>query len=33
MFAGFSDGDKRHLSRLLRKLAQNLDALNEATPS
>jgi MarR family transcriptional repressor of emrRAB len=32
MFAGFSDGDKRHLSRLLRKLAQNLDALNEATP-
>ena len=33
MFAGFSDGDKRNLSRLLRKLAKNLDTLNEATPT
>ena len=31
MFAGFSDGDKRSVSRLLRKLAHNLDQLSEAT--
>jgi Transcriptional regulators len=30
MFAGFSDGDKHNLSRLLRKLAHNLDQLSEA---
>lgn len=29
MFAGFSDTDKRHLDRLLRKLAGNLDQLGE----
>lgn len=29
MFAGFSDTDKRHLDRLLRKLAGNLDQLSE----
>lgn len=29
MFAGFTDADKRTLSRLLRKLAQNLDQLSE----
>ena len=29
MFAGFSDSDKRHLDRLLRKLAGNLDQLSE----
>ena len=28
MFADFSDNDKRHLSRLLRKLACNLDQMN-----
>ncbi|MFC5435375.1 MarR family winged helix-turn-helix transcriptional regulator [Rhodanobacter umsongensis] len=32
MFAGFSDGDKRSLSRLLRKLARNLDELSDANP-
>lgn len=31
MFADFSDGDKRNLNRLLRKLAHNLDQLSEAT--
>ncbi|MDO1527433.1 MarR family transcriptional regulator [Fulvimonas sp. R45] len=31
MFAGFSDTDKRHLSRLLRKLANNLDQLDADT--
>lgn len=30
MFDGFSDNDKRSLSRLLRKLAHNLDQLSEA---
>ena len=29
MFAGFSDTDRRHLDRLLRKLAGNLDQLGE----
>jgi hypothetical protein len=29
-FAGFSDADKRNFSRLLRKLAGNLDRLDEA---
>ncbi|MHB1059386.1 MAG: MarR family winged helix-turn-helix transcriptional regulator [Rhodanobacter sp.] len=29
MFAAFSDTDKRHLDRLLRKLAGNLDLLSE----
>ena len=29
MFASFSDSDKRHLDRLLRKLAGNLDQLSE----
>ncbi len=29
MFAGFSDNDKLNLSRLLRKLAHNLDQLSE----
>lgn len=29
MFAGFSDTDKHHLDRLLRKLAGNLDLLSE----
>jgi MarR family transcriptional repressor of emrRAB len=33
MFGGFSEGDKRNLSRLLRKLAQNLDELNESAQS
>jgi len=28
MFEGFSDADKRHLDRLLRKLAHNLDQLD-----
>ncbi|WP_266159317.1 MarR family winged helix-turn-helix transcriptional regulator [Dyella silvatica] len=32
-FAGFSDTDKRHLDRLLRKLAANLDQLNAAAQS
>lgn len=31
MFAGFSATDKRHFSRLLRKLARNLDQLGEAS--
>lgn len=31
MFAGFNDTDKRHLDRLLRKLARNLDQLNDPT--
>jgi MarR family transcriptional repressor of emrRAB len=31
MFAGFSDTDKRHLDRLLRKLARNLDQLSDST--
>ncbi len=31
VFAGFNDADKRHLDRLLRKLAHNLDQLNEAS--
>lgn len=31
MFAGFSDTDKRNLSRLLRKLARNLDELHPDT--
>jgi MarR family transcriptional repressor of emrRAB len=30
MFAGFSDADKRHLDRLLRKLAGNLGQLGES---
>ncbi|AGG89480.1 MarR family transcriptional regulator [Rhodanobacter denitrificans] len=30
MFAGFSDTDKRHFDRLLRKLAGNLDQLGES---
>jgi len=30
LFAGFSDADKRHLSRLLRKLAKNIDDISEA---
>ncbi|EIM01290.1 MarR family transcriptional regulator [Rhodanobacter thiooxydans] len=30
MFTGFSDTDKRHLDRLLRKLAGNLDQLDES---
>jgi len=30
MFAGFSDNDKHSMSRLLRKLAHNLDQLSEA---
>ncbi|WP_158883985.1 MarR family transcriptional regulator [Rhodanobacter sp. L36] len=30
MFAGFSVADKRQLDRLLRKLARNLDQLNES---
>lgn len=30
VFADFSDVDKRHLSRLLRKLAQNIDQLHVA---
>jgi MarR family transcriptional repressor of emrRAB len=30
MFTGFSDTDKRHLDRLLRKLAGNLDELGES---
>ena len=30
MFTGFSDTDKRHLDRLLRKLAGNLDQLGES---
>jgi DNA-binding MarR family transcriptional regulator len=29
MFSGFSDTDKRHLDRLLRKLADNLDRASE----
>ncbi|WP_414649277.1 MarR family winged helix-turn-helix transcriptional regulator [Dyella sp.] len=29
MFAGFSDHDRRHLDRLLRKLAKNLDHLHD----
>jgi MarR family transcriptional repressor of emrRAB len=29
-FVGFNDTDKRHFSRLLRKLADNLDRLDEA---
>lgn len=33
LFAGFSNTDKRHLDRLLRKLAGNLDQLNESRPS
>jgi MarR family transcriptional repressor of emrRAB len=32
MFEGFSDTDKRHFGRLLRKLADNLDQLSGATP-
>lgn len=32
LFEGFSDTDKRQLGRLLRKLANNLDHLNERTP-
>jgi MarR family transcriptional repressor of emrRAB len=31
VFADFSDIDKRHLNRLLRKLAHNLDQLRDAT--
>lgn len=31
VFADFSESDKRHLSRLLRKLAHNLDQLHDAT--
>ncbi len=31
MFADFNDNDKRNLSRLLRKLAHNLDQLSEGT--
>lgn len=32
MFDGFSDLDRRHLGRLLRKLADNLDRLEELLP-
>ncbi|MEP7186067.1 MAG: MarR family transcriptional regulator [Rhodanobacter sp.] len=31
VFADFSDTDKRHLNRLLRKLAHNIDQLRDAT--
>lgn len=31
MFADFSDADKHHLDRLLRKLARNLDQLSQAS--
>lgn len=30
LFAGFSEADKRQLGRLLRKLAKNIDEINEA---
>lgn len=33
MFGDFSETDQRHLDRLLRKLAANLDQLSEHTPS
>jgi MarR family transcriptional regulator, negative regulator of the multidrug operon emrRAB len=32
MFTGFSATDRRHLNRLLRKLAQHLDQLSHPTP-
>lgn len=32
MFENFSDTDKRHFSRLLRKLAGNFDDLSDSTP-
>lgn len=32
LFAGFSETDTRHLDRLLRKLAANIDQMNEGHP-